>query len=86
MFLSYVDEDGYWTSPQMANVSKANESYAEADMVFSHDERWLYFISDRVLSGYPKGQYEIWRSSIEKDKKGYIWYEKVIHRQLTEMY
>ncbi|GFD68668.1 PD40 domain-containing protein [Alteromonas sp. KUL106] len=73
MFLSYVDENGYWTSPQMTNVSEANESYAEADMVFSHDERWLYFISDRPLYGYPKGQYEIWRSSIEKNKKGYIF-------------
>jgi len=63
MFYSYQLDDETWTEPQMASVSRTYPQHRDADMAFSPDGDWLYFISDRPLPGYSLTRYNIWRSS-----------------------
>ncbi len=62
MFFSYQRDDGTWQEPRMAPPSKAYPGHRDADMVFSPDGEWLYFISDRPLPGYSLERYNVWRS------------------------
>ncbi len=62
MFFSYQRDDGTWQEPRMAPPSKTYPAHRDADMAFSPDGQWVYFISDRPLPGYSLERYNIWRS------------------------
>ena len=64
MFFSYQQDDDTWQEPRMAPVSKTFSNHRDADMAFTPDGEWLYFISDRPLPGYSLERYNIWRSRI----------------------
>lgn len=62
MFFTRRRDDGSWQAPRMAAPSRAFPGHRDADMAFSPDARWVYFISDRPLDGYSLERYNIWRS------------------------
>jgi hypothetical protein len=62
MFFSYQRDDGTWQEPRMAPPSKTYPGHRDADMAFSPDGEWVYFISDRPLPGYSLERYNVWRS------------------------
>ncbi len=64
MFFSYRRDDGTWQAPRMAAPSKTYPGHRDADMAFSPDGSWVYFISDRPLAGYSLERYNIWRSRV----------------------
>lgn len=64
MFFSYRRDDGTWQAPRMTPLSKTYPNHRDADMAFSPDGGWLYFISDRPLAGYSLERYNIWRSRV----------------------
>jgi Tol biopolymer transport system component len=64
MFFSFKGANGQWSEPRLAGPSKTYQGHADVDMVFSQDQKWLYFISDRPLEGYSLDRYNIWRSRI----------------------
>ncbi|MEM1232471.1 MAG: hypothetical protein AAGI15_18175, partial [Pseudomonadota bacterium] len=66
MFYSSQQEDGSWREPQMAPPSKTYPAHRDADMAFSPDGGWVYFISDRPLAGYSLDRYNIWRSRVTR--------------------
>lgn len=66
MFFSYQRNDGTWQEPRMAGPSRAYPNHRDADMAFSPDGAWVYFISDRPLSGYSLDRYNIWRSQVTR--------------------
>lgn len=64
MFFSRQTAEGTWTEPEIAGPSRTYPGHRDVDMVFSADQQWLYFISDRPLPGYSLDRYNIWRSRI----------------------
>ncbi len=64
MFFSYQRDDGTWQEPRMAPPSKTYPGHRDADMAFSPNGDWVYFISDRPLPGYSLERYNIWRSKV----------------------
>ena len=64
MFFSFQQEDGTWQEPRMAPPSRTYPGHADADMAFSPDGGWVYFISNRPLAGYSLERYNIWRSRV----------------------
>ncbi|MEM7280429.1 MAG: hypothetical protein AAF438_02185 [Pseudomonadota bacterium] len=64
MFFSYRREDGTWQEPRMAAPSKTYPNHSDVDMAFTPDGSWVYFISDRPLSGYSLERHNIWRSRV----------------------
>ncbi|MEM1262020.1 MAG: hypothetical protein AAGH76_06470 [Pseudomonadota bacterium] len=64
MFFSSQRADGTWQEPRMAAPSKTYPNHRDADMAFSPDGSWVYFISDRPLPGYSLERYNIWRSRV----------------------
>jgi len=62
MFLTQQRDDGVWSKPRMAGPSKTFPGFHDADMAFSMDQKWLYFISTRPLPGYSLERMNIWRS------------------------
>lgn len=66
MFFTFQQADGTWQAPRMASVSKTYPQHRDADMAFSPDGGWLYFISDRPLAGYALERYNIWRSEVSE--------------------
>ena len=64
MFFSFKDSNDQWSEPQLAGPSKTYPGHADVDMVFSQNQQWLYFISNRPLEGYSLDRYNIWRSRI----------------------
>ena len=62
MFVSAQRRDGTWSPPFMTSLSRTFPGHRDADMAFSPDGDWLYFISDRPLPGYSLDRYNIWRS------------------------
>jgi len=66
MFFSYLRDDGTWQEPRMAAPSKTYPSHHDVDMAFSPDGGWVYFISDRPLSGYSLERHNIWRSRVTR--------------------
>lgn len=66
MFYSSQREDGTWRAPQLAPPSKTYPAHRDADMAFSPDGAWVYFISDRPLAGYSLERYNIWRSRVTR--------------------
>ena len=67
MFFSYRQDDGTWQEPRMAAPSRTYAGHADADMAFSPDGSWVYFISNRPLPGYSLERYNIWRSRVTGD-------------------
>jgi len=66
MFFSFQRSDDTWQEPRMAGPSKTYPNHRDADMAFSPDGAWVYFISDRPLSGYSLDRYNIWRSQVTR--------------------
>ena len=64
MFFSDRQDDGTWQQPRMAPPSRTYPGHADADMAFSPDGGWVYFISNRPLPGYSLERYNIWRSRV----------------------
>lgn len=67
MFFSALRDDDSWSAPRMAGPSRTFPGHRDADMVFTPDGDWLYFISDRPLPGYSLDRYNVWRSRITRD-------------------
>lgn len=66
MYFSHQRADGTWQEPRMAGPSKTYPNHRDADMAFSPDGSWVYFISDRPLPGYSLDRYNIWRSKMSR--------------------
>ena len=66
MFFTYRRDDDTWQEPRMAPPSKTYPSHGDADMAFSPDGAWVYFISNRPLAGYSLERYNIWRSRVTR--------------------
>ncbi len=66
MFCSYQRDDGTWQEPRMAPPSRTYPNHGDADMAFSPDGAWVYFISNRPLPGYSLERYNIWRSRVTR--------------------
>ena len=66
MYFSYQRDDGTWQEPRMAAPSKTYPGHGDADMAFSSDGAWVYFISNRPLAGYSLERYNIWRSRVTR--------------------
>lgn len=66
MFFSFRRSDDTWQEPRMAGPSRTYPNHHDVDMAFSRDGKWLYFISDRPLSGYSLDRYNVWRSGITR--------------------
>ncbi|MEL7450400.1 MAG: hypothetical protein AAFN78_14400 [Pseudomonadota bacterium] len=66
MFFSHRRDDGTWQEPRMAAPSKTFPNHRDADMAFSPDGAWVYFISDRPLPGYSLERYNVWRSRVTR--------------------
>ncbi len=64
MFFTYRRNDDTWQEPRMAPPSKTYPNHGDADMAFSPDGAWVYFISQRPLPGYSLERYNIWRSRV----------------------
>ncbi len=66
MFFTYRRDDDTWQEPRMAPPSKTYPIHGDADMAFSPDGAWVYFISQRPLAGYSLERYNIWRSRVTR--------------------
>ncbi|MDJ0909312.1 MAG: hypothetical protein QNI99_08955 [Woeseiaceae bacterium] len=66
MFFTYRRQDDTWQEPRMAPPSKTYPNHGDADMAFSPDGAWVYFISQRPLAGYSLERYNIWRSRVTR--------------------
>ncbi|MCP4218327.1 MAG: hypothetical protein GY765_27065 [bacterium] len=80
-------ENGSWTKPDIAAVSKNPKKYSDVDMAFSPDGNRFYFCSNRPVPRDPKPKLNIWYCT----RKGNGWsppvhLEKPVNSDAGELY